>query len=330
MRKAAMSFSIRGLIAACALVLSSGAMTHAHAQAQAFPARPMTVVIPLSPSTAFYIAMRQMADQIQQKTGKAVVFDIAVGAGGTLSPQKIKRAEPDGYTIGLTYAAPLTVNPYVEKEPRYDPLKDFAYITMLTRHGILFVAGPKVPANNVQELIALAKAKPNGVKVAEGATGSRIGLLALAEAAGVQFFDVPYKSSAEFDTALLSGDVDVALSTVGTELGQIRGGRTKALFIGSRNRSPLLPNVQSVSEVYPNVEVISWYALFAPAGTPSDRIDWLHREWTAALKDPKIVERMQTVFGYEIVASTPQEVLDQIKRETPINSRIAKQYGIAE
>ncbi|HXC41671.1 MAG TPA: tripartite tricarboxylate transporter substrate binding protein [Burkholderiales bacterium] len=318
------SIAVRGLMAACAMAGSSTAF------GQAFPARAMTVVMPLSPSTAFYVAMRQMADQIQAKVGKPVVLDPAVGAGGTLSPQRIKRADPDGYTIGLVYAAPLTVNPYVEKEPRYDPLKDFAYITMLTRHGILFAAGPKVPANNLQELIALAKSRPGGVKVGEGATGSRIGLLQLQEAGGVQFLDVPYKSSAEFDAALLSGEVDVVLSTVGTELGQIRGGRAKGIAIGSRNRSPLLPNVQSISEVYPNVEVISWYALFAPAGTPNDRIDWLHREWTAALKDPKIVERMQTVFGYEIVASTPQEVLDQIKREIPINSRIAKQYGISE
>jgi tripartite-type tricarboxylate transporter receptor subunit TctC len=319
--------------AARLLSLFAGAATSvvmAVAHGQAFPAKSMTLVVPLSPNTAIYVALRQMADQIQQQTGRAILFDLAVGANGTLGPQRVKRADPDGYTIGLTYAAPMTVNPFVEKEPRYDPLKDFTYITMLTRHGILFVGGPKVPANNLQELIALARAKPESVKMGEGATGSRIGMLALGEAAGVRFFDVPYKSSAEFDTALLSGDVDVVLSTVGTELGQIKSGRTKALFIGSRNRSPLLPNVQSISEVYPEVEVISWYGLYAPSGTPTDRIDWLYKAWTAALKDPKIVERMQTTFGYEIVASTPQELLDQVKREIPVSSRIAKQYHISE
>ena len=307
-----------------------GCLMSAQATAQAYPARPITLVLPLSTNTGIYVALRQMADLIQAKTGKTIVLDTAVGAGGTLGPQRVKRAEPDGYTIGMTYAAPMTINPFIEKEPRYDPLKDFTYISWLTRHGILFVAGAQVPANNLQELIALAKAKPGDVKLGQGATGSRIGLLQLQEAAGVKFLDVPYKSSAEFDKAMLAGEVDVILSTVGTELGQIKSGKAKALFIGSRNRSPLLPNVQSISEVYPNVEVISWYGLMAPAGTPQDRIDWLHREWIAALKDPKIMERMQTTFGYEIVAGTGPELLEQIKREIAANGRIIKQYNLSE
>lgn len=322
-------FSRKFLLLALGLSTALG-IASPHAFGQAYPAKATTLVLPLSSSTGIYVALRQMADLIQAKSGKPIVLDTAVGAGGTLGPPRVKRADPDGYTIGLTYAAPMTINPYIEKEQRYDPLKDFSYISMLTRHGILFVAGSQVPANNIQEFIALAKAKPGAVKLGQGATGSRIGLLQIQEAAGVRFMDVPYKSSAQFDAALLSGEVDVVLSTVGTELGTIRSGRAKALFIGSRNRSPLLPNTQSISEVYPNVEVISWYGLFAPAGTPQDRIDWLYREWTGALKDPKIVERMQTTFGYEIVGSTGPELLEQIKREIVSNSRIVKQYNLAE
>jgi tripartite-type tricarboxylate transporter receptor subunit TctC len=102
----------------------------------------------------------------------------------------------------------------------------------------------------------------------------------------------------------------------------------KGIFIGSRNRSPLLPNVQSISEVYPNVEIVSWYTLFAPAKTPADRIEWLHREWTGALKDPKIADRMQNSFGYDIIASRPQDVIEQIKREIPVNSRIIREYKL--
>jgi tripartite-type tricarboxylate transporter receptor subunit TctC len=297
---------------------------------QAYPAKTITVTMPIGPGTAFFIVLRQMADQIQAKTGKTIVFDVVVGAGGTLAPAKLKRAEADGYTIGLGYQGAMTIDPYLAKEQRYDSLKDFAYISMLTRHGLLFVAGAKVPANNLQELIALAKAKPGQVKVGQGSTGSLIGLLRIQEAAGVQFMEVPYKSSGDFDAALLSGDVDVVLTTAGTALPQIKAGRTKPLFIGSRARSPLLPNTQSVSEVYPDIEVISWYGLFAPAGTPQDRIEWLHREWTAQLKDPKIAERMTNGFGYEIVASSPQEFLDQIKREVPVNTAVGKRYNIGQ
>jgi tripartite-type tricarboxylate transporter receptor subunit TctC len=297
---------------------------------QAYPAKTITLTMPIGPVTAYYIILRQMADQIQAKTGRTIVFDVVLGAGGTLAPAKVKRADPDGYTIGLGYQGAMTIDPYISKDQRYDSLKDFAYISMLTRHGLAFVAGAKVPANNLQELIALAKAKPGQVKLGQGSTGSLIGLLRIQEAAGVQFMEVPYKSSNDFDAALLSGDVDVVLTTAGTALPQIKAGRTKALFIGSRARSPLLPNTQSVSEVYPDIEVISWYGLFAPAGTPQDRIDWLHREWTAQLRDPKIADRMQNTFGYEIVASTGQEFFDQIKREVPINTAVARRYNIGQ
>ena len=329
-QRRARHISVAATLSWASAVMALGAVMP-NAWAQTYPAKAITVVLPIGPNTAFFVALRQMADQMQEKIGKPIIFETAIGASGTLAPARVKRAEADGHTIGLTFSWPMTVDPYVRKEqPPYDVLKDFSYITMLTRHGVLFVAGAKVPANTVQELIALAKAKPGTVKVGVGATGSRVGLYLLQDATGVQFFDVPYKSSADFPAALLSGEIDLAMSTAGTEIGMIRSGRTKAMFIGSRNRSSLLPSTQSITEVYPNVEIISWYGLYAPTGTPQDRITWLHREWTTAIKDPKIVEKMQTIFGYEIVASTPQEMLDQIKREIPESVRIGKQYKFSD
>jgi tripartite-type tricarboxylate transporter receptor subunit TctC len=300
------------------------------AAAQAFPSKTVTVVMPIATSTAFYIAIRQMADLIQTKTGRSIVLEPVIGASGTLAPARVKRSEPDGHTIGLTWAAPLTLNPVLSKDQPYDPLKDFAYIAMLTKHGIFMVAGAQFGPNNLQELVALAKAKPGTVRFGQAAAGSRIGAIQIEEASGAKFLEVPYKSSAQSEIAALSGEIDFFATTAGTAMGQIKAGKMKGLFIGSKNRSPLHPNVPSVAETFPDLEIVSWYALYAPAGTPADRIEWHHREWIAALKDPKIAAQMQNTFGYDIVAAPGSAVLEQVKRELPIHARIVKQHNISE
>jgi tripartite-type tricarboxylate transporter receptor subunit TctC len=201
---------------------------------------------------------------------------------------------------------------------------------MLTKHGIFFVAGSQFASNSLQELVALAKAKPGSVRFGQAASGSRIGAIQIEEAAGIKLMDVPYKSSAQSEVATLAGEVDFYATTAGSAIGQIKAGKMKGLFIGSKNRSPLHPNVPSVAEMFPELEIVSWYALYAPVGTPASAIDWHYREWTAALKDSKMAERMQNVFGYDIIAGNGQMVLDQVKRELPVHARIVKQYGISE
>jgi tripartite-type tricarboxylate transporter receptor subunit TctC len=322
----------RKLLAVASLTAAATLLSAASPElsAQTFPTKPVTLLSPLAASNAYYLLLRQMADSIQAKTGRSIVFDVVLGADGTLAPARIKRSEPDGHTIALTWAAPLTLNPLIGKDQQYDPLKDFAYITMLTRHGTLFVAGTHFPASSVQELIAYAKSKPGAVRFGQAATGSRVGTFQLEEIAGVKFLDVPYKSSAQAEIALLGGEVDVIPTTVGTVLAQVKAGKMKPLFIGSKSRSQVMPDVPSISETYPNLEVVSWYALYAPAGTPADRIEWHHREWTTALKDPKIAERLQSGFGFEIVASSPAAVLDQVRRELPAHARVVKQHNIGQ
>ncbi len=211
----------------------AGALVSPPAAAQAFPSRPITVIMPIAASTAFYITMREMADQIQAKAGRPIVFDQQIGASGMLGPARVKRSEADGHTIGLSWAAPLSLN-VLFPNPQYDPLKDLAYISMLTRHGIYFTAGAHVPANTLQELVALAKAKPESVKIAQAATGSLVGILQLQEAAGVKFLIVPYKSSAQGEVAAMSGEVDMVATTAGTAREHVRAGKMKGIFIFHR------------------------------------------------------------------------------------------------
>lgn len=314
---------LRKLVAALAIAGASGA-----AFGQAFPAKPITFLNALPPSSTYTVLLRAMADNIQAKTGKPIVIEPVVGADGVLAPQKLARADPDGYTIGLAWAAPMTLNPLFQKDIGYDPLKDFAPITMLTRHGNNIIVGANFPANDAKELIALAKQKPGAIKIGTAGTGSKVGLIQLEEAGGVKFLEVPYKNPSQLITAVIAGEIDGIFQTVGATISNIKAGQAKMLFAGTKTRAPLLPNVKSLSEDYKDIEILSWFSLFAPAKTPANLVDWHYREWTAALKDPKIADRMQNALGYDIVASTPQQLADQIKAEIPVYDRIVKKYNI--
>jgi tripartite-type tricarboxylate transporter receptor subunit TctC len=316
----------------CRVVLASvlALLFSTVANAQAFPSRTITVLTPIPPGNSYQIALRQMADTIQQRTGATIIMEPAVGANGIIPLQKLARAEADGYTLAICWAAPLTLNPHISPDIGYDPLRDFAPVMMITRHGIPFFALASSPVNNVRDLVALAKAKPGQVKIGYGGTGSRVGIIQLAEAAGVQFLEVPYKSPAQQSPALLSGEVDILVHALSEQIGLIQAGKVKSIFIGSKNRSPMIPNVASITEVYPNVEIGSWFAVMAPAKTPADRISWHNREWNAALKDPKIIDRMQNTFGYEVIGGAPRVVTDQVAAESPVYARIVKANNIKE
>lgn len=319
---------LRTLVAALAV---AGASTSAFAQSspQAFPSKNITLLNALPPSSTYSVMLRAMGDMIQAKSGRTVVIEPVVGADGVLAPQRVARSDPDGHTIGLVWAAPMTLNPLFTKDIGYDPQRDLLPVTMLTRHGNQIIVGGNFAANNVQELIALAKQKPGQIKIGTAGTGSKVGLIQLEEAGGVKFLEVPYKSPAQLVTAGISGEVDGMFQTIGATIGNIKQGQLKMLFVGTKNRSPLMPNTPSIAETYKDLEILSWFALIAPAKTPSSAIDWHYREWTAALKDPKVADRMQNALGYDIVASTPQQLADQIKAEIAVHSRIVKQYNIA-
>jgi tripartite-type tricarboxylate transporter receptor subunit TctC len=322
-----MGHTNRGWVVTFAMLLAAVAT---NAFPQTFPSRPITVVMPIPATTAFYVMMRQMADEIQAKTGKSIVLDPTIGADGTLAPARVRRTEADGHTIGLTWDGPLTINPSLPTGTDYDPLRDFDYITLLTRLGTFFAASPQAPFNTIQELVAYAKARPGAVKFGRASTNPRLFMLQLEEAAGVKFLDVPYKSNVQTAPAVMVGEVDIISTTAGSVVAHVQAGKMKGLFIGSRERSPLHPNTQSISEVYPNLEFSSWYGLYAKRGTPADAIAWHHREWTAALKNPKIAERMEKTFGYIVVAGSPQQMADQVRRELPLYKQLLTKYPMSE
>ena len=309
------------------LALASGALISGNAAAQAFPNKVITLNSSLAPGSSYDVILRAIQEDWQARLGKTFIINPVVGALGTLAPSSLKRAEPDGYTLAFTFAAPLTLSPLMMATPPYDASKDFAPVIQLTRHGLIYVATPSFPANNFNEFIAQAKANPGKVSIAIAGAGSQVHILQMASAMGVEFLPIPYKSSTQMAPAVMSGEVNVASHTVGAVAELVRAGRLKPLFIASQNRATQLPNVPTINETRPGLEGGSWFAIIAPAGTPKDRVNWLNHEFATGMKTPA-AQASANASAYEVVANTPEQFAEVIKNEIATYSKIVKQYNI--
>lgn len=299
------------------------------ASGQAYPSKSIVIQSPIVAGSSIDPVLRMMIEDIQARTGKTMVINAMVGGLGTLAPGAVARAEKDGHTVGLVFAATLTLSPQIMKNPPFDPLKDLAPVSLLTRHGLLIVANPALTANSVAELLALAKSRPEAraLSVSYVGTGSQIYASQVAAAAGIKFLGVPYKASSQQITAVMSGETDLAIFAAAAVAPLIKAGKVKPIAIGTSNRTAMLPNVPSISETFPGLEGLSWFGIVAPAGTPRDRIDWLHRELTTSIKIPRAQEAI-AAMGFDTVASTPQQMADIIRKEIPIYAKALKDNNI--
>ena len=312
-------------IAAAALVAL--AAPSAPALAQAFPSRPITIHSSVAAGASYEILLRTVAEDWQARTGATLIVNPMPGGLGTLAPASLLRSPADGQTVALIFAAPLTLTPQSMKTPPYDPIKDLAPVTMLTRHGLTYLANPQFQPNNVAELIAFARANPGKVTVGYAGGGSQAHMLQISSATGVTFLGVPYKSSAAFMQGLLAGEINIAIQTPGDALELLKSGKVKGLFIGSRNRSAKMPNVQSITETYPDLEGVSWFGVVARAGTPRDRIDWLNREFNLSVKTPRVQAQIDQM-AYDTVAGSPDDMAEIIRKEIAVYTKIVKDYNI--
>lgn len=312
---------------AAGLTLAAGALVSGHAAAQAYPNKAITLNSSLAPGSSYDAILRAIQEDWQTRTGKTFIINPVVGALGTLAPASLKRAEPDGYTIAFTFAAPLTLSPLMMATPPYDATKDFAPVIQLTRHGLIYVATPSFPASNFNEFIAAAKAKPGSVSIGLAGAGSQVHILQMASAMGVEFLPVPYKSSTQLAPSAMSGEVNVVSHTVGAVAELVRAGRLKPLFIAQKSRAPQLPNVPTIAESHAGLEGGSWFAIIAPAGTPKDRVDWLNREFAAGMKTP-VAQASANASAYEVVSNTPEQFAQVIRDEIQTYAKIVKQYNI--
>ncbi len=322
-----MQFGPRFILAAGLSLCATSAF--AQQAAAGYPNKPVRVIVPVASGGGTDIIARIVMTKLGEQLGGAFVIDNRAGAGGILGNEIVAHAQPDGYTLLFTYAA-HTIVPFIYRKVPYDVYKDFAPVTMAGSQPLLLAINAGVKANTVQELIALAKARPNALNVAL-ATPSSSGALA-AELfkilTNTQMVSVPFKGGAPALTAMVSGEVQLIFTTPPTVMPYIKGGKVKILGTSGKDRVSYLPEVPTLAEAgIKDFNTAPWQGLLAPAGTPAAIIDKLYKQIGEVLKTSYTNERF-TAAGTDVVGSSPREFGELIKRELEQNSKVIKAVGM--
>jgi tripartite-type tricarboxylate transporter receptor subunit TctC len=297
--------------------------------AQQYPTRPVRFVVPFAPGGSVDTLARTVGPKLADAVGQQIVVDNRPGGNGDIGMLIVAKAPPDGYTILLGYIANLAIAPSLYPKMPYDPGKDYAPVTQVATSPNVLTAHPSVPARGLQELIALAKAKPGAVNFASTGVAS-VGHLTgelLNSLAGMKMTHVPYKGGGQAIIDLVGGHVQVMFSGFSAAMPHIKSGKVRALAVTGAKRSPALPDVPTIAEQgFPGVEATAWYGVLAPAGTPKPVVVRLHGELVKIFKMPDVVQRLDAL-GFEMVGSTPEEFSSYMKAETMKWAKVVKASG---
>jgi len=300
----------------------------AEGNTQAFPAKPVRLVVGFPPGGANDILARLVGARMQEAWGQSVVVDNKPGANAIIGTDFVAKAAPDGYTLLIGASGAMTFNPGLYDKLPYDPVKDFAPVTMLGSFPLVLGINPTLPAQSVKELIALAKASPGKLNYGAGSTPFQLAAELFKLQAGLQINHIPYKGSVAMVTAVMGNDVQLAFTDAPPALPQIRAGRLRALAVTSRARAPALPEVPTMIEAgMHDYEVVLWTSLFAPAGTPKPVLDAIHAQAVKTLQQAEVRERMAGL-GIEPVGNTPAELGAILKADLEKWTAVAKSAGV--
>ena len=302
-----MSFKL--FVASCLLVLGNAA--------DAFPAKPVTIVVPFTPGGAVDIVARTVATGLTEKWSQSVVVENKPGGGGAIGIQYVARANPDGYTLLLGSVGPITVNPSLGPVA-YDVGKELAPIVLIAKTPAVLVTLPSAPVQNMNQFVAWVKSKPDGLNYGSAGNGNITHLVTeyFLSAAGLSAKHIPYKGSAPAIADLLGGQIDFMFDVVPTAQPLIKSGKFKPLAVTTMKRSSVLPDVPTLDELgYKGFDVSSWFSLMAPAGTPKDVISQINIAVNEVLKSSKFRERLDTIGAYS-AGGSPEELNQFIRAET--------------
>ena len=294
-----------------------------------YPEKPIRMVVGFPPSSQPDIVARLLGQKFAEAWGKPVLIDNVSGAGGTIAADRVAKAAPDGYTLGLLSQTQLAVNPSLYKLA-YDPVKDFAPVSQVTVSPFMLVVHNAVPANSVKELVALANAQPGALTFASSGSGSTSHMAAelFKSMAGLNVRHIPYKGVVAAIPDLLGGRVTMMFSPIGTVLPVVREGKLRALAVTSLRRSSAAPELPTIAESgYPGFEITLWQGLLAPARTPATIVGKLHLETVKALALPDLRAKLADL-GVEGIGNSPDEFAAVIKSEIPKWAKVIKESGI--
>jgi tripartite-type tricarboxylate transporter receptor subunit TctC len=299
------------------------------AAAQAFPSKPVKIVVPFAAGGATDVVARLLAQKLQETWGQPVVVENKAGAGGNIGADLVAKSPGDGYTLLMTSGSIVTANPHMYKSLTYDPAKDLVPVTNVASGPQVIAVNPAVPAKDLKELVAMAKAHPKTVNYGSAGIGTQTHLAAenFSYAAGIDMTHVPYKGESAAITDLMGGQIQLATPNLAAALNQIKEGKLRALAVTSKERSPQLPDVPAASEVLPGFENAGWFGLMAAAGTPKDVIDKIQKDSAKILLSPEFREKL-TQQGMVPVANTPADFAVAIREESARWARVIKERGL--
>jgi tripartite-type tricarboxylate transporter receptor subunit TctC len=313
------------LLAAAAVCLHAGG-----ALGQAWPAKPVKVVIPFVAGGSSDIVGRAIASKFQEYLGQPGIVENRPGANGSIAAEFVAKADADGYTVLVGSIGVFSINAALFKDLRYNPVRDFAPITLAVTTPNVLITKPDLPATSLKQVVEHAKKNPGRLSYCSSGTGSSDHLTAelLKQMTGTFILHVPYRGGAACQTDIMGGQIDISFQNLGAVTNYIKGNRMKALAVTAKARHPQLPNVPTVAEAgLPDLVVTSWQAAAAPAKTPREIVGRLNDAMVRALRSPEIRERM-TQIGFDVVAGTPEEFGQFMKAEVDRWTTVVNKGGI--
>ncbi len=312
-----------------AVASALAALLNPVAHAQDYPAHPIKLILPQPPGGIIDLISRALGERLYEQMHQPVIVENMPGANGSLAAGQVVRSMPDGYTLFMAVDTNLVVNPNLYTNLSYDTFRDFAPISVLAKVPLVLVANPKVPANNVRELIAFAKAHPGTLNYASIGLGtqSHLGMELLKIMTGIDINQVSYRGTAPAMTDVVAGQVDVMFTGPPSAKAMSADGKLKILAVGGRERLPLMPDVPTLDEAgVPGYELTGWFGMVAPAKTPVPVLDRLTEEVHRAAKDPRFSERL-AAQGLDIVGSSPAQMTALMQADTKKWVEVIKKTG---
>jgi tripartite-type tricarboxylate transporter receptor subunit TctC len=310
--------------------LALAALGPSQAFAQAYPTKPVRLIVPFPPGGSTDIVARIVAQKLGERIGQPLVVENRGGAGGTIGTEAVAKATPDGYILGFASTSTHAVAPAVYTKLGYDPVRDFAPISLVAVTPYLLVVSPKVDVKSLKEFVAYVKARPGKLNYASAGTGSttHLAMEMLKSAAGLFILHIPYNGNGPAGTAVIAGDVEFLFGSLPAVLPHAKSGRVRALAVGTPKRSPSLPDVPTVAESgFPGFDASLWLAVMAPAGTPAPVIDRLNKEIVAVVRSPDAADALNKA-GAEPTTSTPADLANMVKVGIQKYAAAVKRAGV--
>jgi tripartite-type tricarboxylate transporter receptor subunit TctC len=303
------------------------ALFTAQAHAQAYPTKPVKLMVPFPAGSATDQIARVIGNELQAALGQPFVVENKPGAQGTIAAEGVAKSAPDGYTLMVSTNTPQAAAPALFKELRYDPVKDFQPVARLGTISFMVMVAPNFPAKNFKEFLAHAKANPGKLSGGYGSAGSQVSQAMMRSMAKIDFVDEPFKGLPEAITNVMGGQISFTFADLANALAQQKGGKLRGLAVTSEKRSPLAPDVPAIAEELKGYELIAWFALMAPAGTPKEIVARLYDTTAKALAKPETREKFANL-GTDVGVMNPDQLAGFIKSEIAKWSKMAKEAGI--